>query len=66
MKSMIYQFYNEGFATTFLLKPTNYIKRKIKNKKLVIFICTMIKTLYTVLMLIILFFVIYLKFFYKK
>ena len=30
MKNYIYQFYNEGFATTFYLKPVNYLKKNIQ------------------------------------
>ena len=33
MKNYIYQFYNEGFATTFYLKPVNYLKKNIRNNK---------------------------------
>ena len=63
MKSMIYQFYNEGFATTFVLKPTNFINKKIKNKKVVEFLSMAIKTLYTVLILVFAFVVAYFKIF---
>ena len=37
MKSYINQIYNEGFATTFYLKPIRYLNKKIKNKKLLKF-----------------------------
>ena len=51
MKSMIYQFYNEGFATTFVIRPINFISKRIKNKTLVEFLCMIVKTLYTILIL---------------
>ena len=41
------QFYNEGLATTFCVKPIKYIKKKIKNKKMANCICMLIKILYT-------------------
>ena len=66
MKSMLYQFYNEGFATTFVLKPINFIKKSIKNQNLVNTFSFIIKFIYTILMILVLIFVIYLKFFYKK
>ena len=48
MNKYIYQFYNEGFATTFYLKPTNFVKKHIKNKKQVIIINLIIKIIYTI------------------
>ena len=56
MKNYIYQFYNEGFATTFYLKPINYLKKHIKNKSLVKFLSISIKIIYTILMIIIAYF----------
>ncbi len=47
--SYIDQFYNEGLATTFYQPPIKFIKKKIKNKKIVEFICLLIKILYTIL-----------------
>ena len=35
MKAYIDQFYNEGLATTFYLKPVSFIKKRFKNKKVV-------------------------------
>lgn len=32
MKELIRQFYNEGLATTFVLKPYKFIDKHIKNK----------------------------------
>lgn len=66
MKCMLYQFFNEGFATTFVLKPIKFIKKSIKNKTLINALTIIIKILYAILMILILIFVIYLKFFYKK
>ena len=34
MKEFIKQFYNEGFATTFIKKPERFLKKHIKNKKM--------------------------------
>lgn len=52
MKDYIYQFYNESLATTFYLKPINYLKKKIKNKKLFNLVNIFIKIIYTILVLI--------------
>ena len=52
MKDYIDQFYNEGLATTFYLKPVGFIEKKIKNKRIVNFINILIKIVYTVLVLI--------------
>ena len=52
MKDYIYQFYNEGLATTFYLKPINYINKVIKNKTIFKIVNIIIKLLYTVLVLI--------------
>lgn len=49
MKDYIKQFYTEGFATTFYQKPTNYINKKVKNKKVAKFINGLIKVFYTVI-----------------
>lgn len=61
MKNLVYQFYNEGFATTFCIKPINYINKRIKNKDLIKTFEFIIKFIYTVLVLLILIVVIYLK-----
>lgn len=50
MKEYLNQFYNEGLATTFYLKPLNYIK-KIKNPNKRKYLELLIKVLYTVLVL---------------
>ena len=57
MKDYIDQFYNEGLATTFYLKPIRFIEKKIKNKRIVNFIKILIKIVYTVLVLIFAWFV---------
>ena len=52
MKDYIEQFYNDGLATTFYLKPVKFIEKKIKNKNIVKFIKLLIKIIYTILVLI--------------
>ena len=52
MKTYIEQFYNEGLATTFYLRPVKFIEKKIKNKNIVKFIKLLIKIIYTILVLI--------------
>ena len=52
MKDYIEQFYNEGLATTFYLKPVKFIEKKIKNKNIVKFIKLLIKIIYTILVLV--------------
>lgn len=51
MKDYIYQFYNEGFATTFYLRPIKFISRVIKNKNIVKFLSIIIGIVYTILVL---------------
>lgn len=63
MKSYIEQIYSEGFATTFYLKPVNYLKKKIKNKKIANFLITIIKVIYTLLVLSFAIYVLYKKLF---
>ena len=48
MKNYIYQFYNEGFATTFYLKPVNYLKKNIRNNNVLKILIMIIKILYTI------------------
>ena len=52
MKDYINQFYNEGLATTFYLKPINYINKIIKNNIICKIFGIVIKLLYTILALI--------------
>ena len=44
-----YQFYHEGLATTFYLKPIKFIKEKVKNKEKARKLCIAVKVLYTLL-----------------
>lgn len=62
MKDYIDQFYNEGLATTFYLKPIRFIEKMIKNKRIVNFIKILIKIVYTVLVLIFAWFVFWSKY----
>ena len=57
MKDYIWQFYNEGLATTFYLKPIKFISKYVKNKNLVKVIKVLITILYTILMLILAWFI---------
>ena len=52
MKNYIEQFYNEGFATIFYLKPINFLNKKLRNRKLVNLFSKIIKLLYTIIMII--------------
>ncbi len=52
MKEYLNQFYNEGLATTFYIKPINYIKKKRKSPKKRKALALLIKILYTTLVLI--------------
>lgn len=51
MKEYFKQIYNEGLATTFYMKPVNYLNKKIKNKKIVKALSMIIKIIYTLLAL---------------
>lgn len=53
MKEYVHQFYNEGFATTFYLKPVNFIKKHIKNKTVLKVLTLIIQVIYTILMIVI-------------
>ncbi len=52
MKWYIKQFYNEGLATTFYLKPINFISRYVKNEKLLGVLKVLIAILYTIFVLV--------------
>lgn len=52
MKEYLNQFYNEGLATTFYLKPLNYLNKKVKSSKKRKILGLLIKILYTILILI--------------
>lgn len=51
MKNYIYQFYNEGLATTFYLKPVNYLKKNIHNNNVLKILIMIVKILYTILII---------------
>ena len=61
MKNYVEQFYNEGFATTFYLKPIKFINNKINNKKIVNVISIFIKILYTIIMILVAAWMFYMK-----
>lgn len=52
MKEYINQFYNEGLATTFYLKPIHFINKHIKNKKILKITKILITILYTIFALV--------------
>ena len=47
MKELVRQFYNGGLATTFYLKPINFVDSHIKNKKILRLFKVLILVLYT-------------------
>ena len=51
MKELIRQFYNEGLATTFYLKPLNFVSKHIKNEVLLKILKIMICFVYTIIVL---------------
>ena len=61
MREYIKQLYTEGFATTFYLKPINYLDKHIKNKKIVKFLSICIKIIYTLVVLLFAGYVLYSK-----
>lgn len=48
MKNLIYQFYNEGLAIIFCVKPIKYVNKKFKNKTLIKYLTLIITTFYTI------------------
>lgn len=62
MRDYINQFYNEGLATTFYLRPIKYLKKKFKNEKFLKILLLIIKVIYTVLVLIFAGYMFYRKF----
>lgn len=59
MKEYINQFYTEGLATTFYLKPIKFLKKHIENKlirKLFIFLCTFLYTYFALMMMVFVFY----------
>ena len=51
MQNIINQFYNEGFATLFFLRPIGFLKKKIKNKTALFVLSLLIRILYTAFVL---------------
>ncbi|MBR0467272.1 MAG: hypothetical protein IJJ40_07300 [Clostridia bacterium] len=51
MQSIINQFYNEGFATLFFLRPVNFLKKRIKNKTAIFVLSFLIRIIYTAFVL---------------
>lgn len=47
MKSYIEQFFNEGLATTFYIKPITFVRKYVKNDFMFNLISVVIKILYT-------------------
>ena len=62
MYNLIYQFYNEGLATTFYLKPSKLLEKKIKNNKCYKILDFILKLLYTIFVLIFAWYVFWEKF----
>lgn len=52
MRDYIYQFYHEGLATTFYLKPINYLRKNIHNNSIFRIFSMIVKILYTILVLV--------------
>ena len=61
MREYIKQIYSEGLATTFYLKPLNYLKKKIKNEKVFDVLSRIIKIIYTLLILLLAGYILYRK-----
>ena len=61
MKKMFNQLYEEGFASIFYKKPTSFIEKRIKNKKIAKIINLLIKITYTILLLSFAIYVLYKK-----
>lgn len=61
MREYIKQIYSEGLATTFYLKPLNYLKKKIKNEKVFDILSKIIKIIYTLLILLLAGYILYRK-----
>ena len=66
MKDYIGQFYSEGFATTFYLKPIKLIDNKIKNKKISKLLKVIVLIFYTIVVLLFAGIVFYFKWPFKK
>lgn len=48
MKEYLKQFYSEGLANTFYVKPLNYLKKNIKNKSILKLFSIILKVIYTI------------------
>lgn len=62
MKDYIEQFYNEGLAVIFYIKPKKIIESHINNKYIVKFLTLIIKIIYTFLAIIFMIWVFIYKF----
>ena len=62
MRDYIDQFYNEGLAPTFYLKPVKLLSKWIKNKTVLNIFTIIIKVLYTVLVLIFAWYIFWIKY----
>ena len=51
MKDLIHQFYNEGFATTFIKRPILFINKRTNNKTIQKIFKVLIYLFYTILVL---------------
>ena len=61
MKEYIKQIYNEGLATTFYIKPVNYLKKVIKNKKILDVMIVIFKIIYSIIVFIFAIMILYYK-----
>ena len=61
MKEYIKQIYNEGLATTFYIKPVNYLKKVIKNKKILDVMIVIFKIIYSLIVFIFAIMILYYK-----
>lgn len=59
MKEYIDQFYTEGLATTFYLRPVKFLKKQIKNKKVRKVCIFLYSWFYTWIMLLLAIYVVY-------
>jgi len=57
MKNLIWQFYNEGLATTFYLKPLKLINKYIRNNKILCVLKILLLIIYTSFVLILAWFI---------
>lgn len=62
MKKYIDQFYSEGLATIFYIKPIKYLNKKVENKVVKRVLDIIIKILYTIIVIVFAGYVFYKKF----